>query len=79
MELGPYGRNAGWMLLAVMAIVYGVGGAFLGGRVSAATESAWWLWGSLIMGLGFLAFMVVPFVLSLRGGTRHRADDKHRV
>lgn len=79
MQLGRYGRNPGWWLLGLVAFVYGVGGAFLGGMVSEGTANAWWWWGSMLLGLGFLAFMVVPFILWLTGGARRPVADKTRV
>lgn len=79
MQFGRYGRNPGWAVLAVLAIVYGAGGAILSGVGSEQGEDAWWRWGSLLLGVCFLAFMVVPFVLWAARGERARDGDKPLV
>lgn len=74
MQFGPYGKNVGWYPTGFVAVIYGLGVAFLGSTASEATAQAWTWWGSLIVGVLFLAFMVVPFFLWLFGARRPDRD-----
>ena len=67
MRLGRYGRNIGWVITAVAAMVYGVGVALLSLTDSAIVDT-WTLWGSAVMGVLFIAFLVIPFLVWQLGG-----------
>ncbi len=70
MRLGRHGRNIGWVITALAAMVYGVGVALLSLTDSAIVEP-WTLWGSAVMGVLFIAFLVIPFLVWHLGGRRH--------
>lgn len=78
MQFGPYGRNPGWYPTGFIAVLYGLGVAFLGSVASESAVQAWTWWGALLVGVLFLAFMVVPFCLWVFGA-RRPARDKIRV
>lgn len=60
----PTRHTPGAALTAVVAVVYGLGVAFL---PLAEPAKSWWLFGgAAVVGVLFLLFMVVPFVLRQR-------------
>ncbi|AKT51912.1 hypothetical protein [Arsenicicoccus sp. oral taxon 190] len=68
-----YGKNPGWAVTAILAILYGLGIAFgpqLGG--SDAFWERWTMWGSAVVGIAFVLLMVIPFVRWAMGPDRRR-------
>jgi hypothetical protein len=64
MKLGRNGRNVGWVITALAAMVYGVGVAAL-----SVAESP--------MGVLFIVFLVIPFLVWQLGGRRDA--DRHTI
>lgn len=62
MRLGRYGRNPGWLALAVLAVIYGLGVAFI---PEGPSQLRWITIGSIVVGVVFVVVMVIPFVLWL--------------
>lgn len=67
MKIARYGRNPGWAVVAIVAIVYGVAVAFLQGD---GAGTGWVVIGAYAVGVLFIALMVVPFIVWV---TRQRA------
>ncbi len=60
-----FGRNPGWVVTGIVAVVYGLGVSFLGDALGPRGAHLWLIWGSALVGILFLVFMVVPFLLWL--------------
>jgi hypothetical protein len=76
MKLGRNGRNVGWVITALAAMVYGVGVAALSVAESPILDT-WTLWGSAAMGVLFIVFLVIPFLVWQLGGRRDA--DRHTI
>lgn len=70
MNLGKYGRNKGWGVLALICFLYGIGVPITAALASESFAANWAWYGSLICGALFLALMVVPFLLWAFGPKR---------
>lgn len=65
-----YGRNPGWIAVAVVCVVYGMLVAF-GQAVLGGTETIWnafTVWGGLACLVLFVVLMVIPYVRWVSAG-----------
>lgn len=65
-QQGSIAGTTGARLTALLAVIYGLGIAFLP-KGNDTFDRAWLYGGAVIVGVPFVAFMVIPFLRSLFG------------